>query len=160
MKLGDLPLGLLAGVAGLAIILEAASFPAMAGMAYGPEFFPIIIGIGFCLCGLVLVAADLRARLSGTAAPVLTIEPALRRRKALLRAGAVLIGIVAFIALVKPLGFLLTLALLLVFLLRVLAAGWTITLALALGLPFALHFGFTWLLRVPLPRGLIETLLF
>lgn len=160
MKLGDLPLGVLAGLFGLIVILEAASFPEMAGMAYGPEFFPTIIGVGFCLCGFVLIAGDLRARLSGAGQPLFMPEAWLGSRKALLRLAAVLGTVIAFVLLVKPLGFILTLALLLFFLLRSLAAGWLISLALALGLPFLLHFCFTGLLRVPLPRGLVETLLF
>ena len=160
MKLGDLPLGVLAGLFGLAVILEAASFPEMAGMAYGPEFFPTLLGIGFCLCGVALIAGDLRARLSATARPLFTVEPALKQRKAQLRAAAVLVTVVAFILLAKPLGFILALALLLFFLLRCLAAGWIVSLTIALALPFALHFCFTNLLRVPLPRGLVETLLF
>lgn len=160
MKLGDLPLGILAGLFGLAVILEAASFPEMAGMAYGPEFFPTLVGIGFCLCGFALIAGDLRARLSATARPLFTVEAALRQRKAQLRAAAVLVTVVAFILLAKPLGFILALALLLFFLLRSLATGWIVSLAIALALPFALHFCFTNLLRVPLPRGFVETLLF
>ncbi|NIA67681.1 tripartite tricarboxylate transporter TctB family protein [Pelagibius litoralis] len=160
MKLGDLPLGLLAGLFGLAVVLEAMSFPEMGGMAYGPEFFPIIVGAGFCLCGLVLIAGDLRRRLTGKREALVSVEPSLKQGKALLRAAAVLVTVIAFVLLVKPLGFLLTLALLLFFLLRCLAAGWGISLALALGLPFALHFCFTSLLRVPLPRGFVETLLF
>ena len=160
MKLGDLPLGLLAGLFGLAVILEAASFPEMAGMAYGPEFFPILIGIGFCLCGLVLVLGDLRARLTAQAKPLITLDPELARRKALLRAAAVLGTVIAFILLVKPMGFILTLTLLLFLLLRCLAAGWLASLLIALALPFFLHFCFTGFLRVPLPRGVVESLLF
>ena len=45
-------------------------------MAYGPEFFPILVGIGFCFCGLVLIAGDLRARLTSGARPLVTVEPA------------------------------------------------------------------------------------
>lgn len=160
MKLGDLPLGLLTCLFGLAVIFEAARFPVMAGMAYGPEFFPTIIGAGFCICGLLLVSGDLRARLTGNRPALFALEPALHSGKALLRAFAVLISVVLFVLLVKPLGFLLTLSLLLLFLLRSLAAGWRVSLALAVLLPFALHLCFTGLLRVPLPRGVIESLLF
>jgi len=160
VKLGDLALGLLAGIFGLVVIFEAAGFPDMAGMAYGPEFFPTIVGAGFCLCGFILMARDLRARLAQTAKPLITLEPGLKQRKTLFRAAAVLATVVAFILLAKPLGFILALALLLFLLLRCLAAGWTISLALALTLPFALHFCFTSFLRVPLPRGVVEQLLF
>ena len=68
--------------------------------------------------------------------------------------------VVAFILLAKPLGFILALALLLFFLLRCLASGWAASMIVALALPFALHFCFTTFLRVPLPRGIVETLLF
>ncbi len=160
MKLGDLPLGLLAGLFGLAVILEAARFPVMAGMAYGPEFFPTIIGAGFCLCGLFLISGDLRARLIGQRPGLFTLEPALHSGRAVLRGFAALLSVILFVLLVKPLGFLLTLMLLMLFLLRSLAAGWLVSIVLAAVLPFALHFCFTGLLRVPLPRGVIETLLF
>lgn len=150
MQFSPFTLALITLGAGLAVIVHAAGFPLMGGMAYGPAFFPVMIGAGFMLCGLVLLG---QAVLSRGDAPL-----SLRRIGLIggVRIGAILMLILAFAILAPVAGFLPTtaaacLAAALIFSLRPCPA-----LALALVTAAALFVLFQIGLRVPLPLGPIE----
>ena len=150
-------LGLLVLAAGAAIILEARTFPAMGGMDYGPDFFPVLIGAAFCLCGVALIAEAATARSRG---PLVVLAPWIREPMPLLRAACVPASIAVYVLAVPVLGFLLTMALIAFGLLAVMGAPWRWSVPVALLMPLALHYGFSVALRVPLPRGPVERLLF
>lgn len=156
MKLNDLALGLVVMALGLGVVGYARTFPAMAGMAYGPDFFPTLIGIGLALCGLALVVGGARRM----AEPLVTAPVWFAERPARLRALAVIASVAFFALAVGYLGFLLTMLLLAAGLFAALGARPSIAVPLALILPFSLHYAFAGLLRVPLPRGPLERLLF
>lgn len=160
MTFNDAALGLIVFLAGAAIIVAASGFPDMAGMAYGPEFFPTLIGTGFCLCGLSLLASGLLARSRGARAPIVTLPDWFGDRLAVMRALGIIAAVIAYVLLAGSLGFLLTVFLITVSLLALLGAPITVTLAISVLLPLALHYGFSIILRVPLPRGPLEQFFF
>ena len=153
MKFSDLSLGLIFVVLGIAIVIHVAGFPEMGGMEYGPAFFPRLIGIAFVLTGGTMavtgIAARHRDKLVGL--PTWIGDPV-----ALFRVGSVIAAIIAFVLLSPLLGFLLTTALLTLGLLLVMGTRILIAVPIAVVLPIALHFGFAFALRVPLPRGILE----
>ncbi|MFK7878192.1 tripartite tricarboxylate transporter TctB family protein [Roseobacter sp.] len=158
MKINDVFLGLIMLVIGVAIALHAQTFPVMAGMQYGPEFFPTIIGGGIALCGLGMVANWAVFR-HGPKQPWVVMPEWMGSRINVLRALGIL-GAVVFYIVVSPfLGFILTIFLTTLGLLLLLANPLWLSLSIALILPAILHFGFSVGLRVPLPRGVIEKLL-
>lgn len=160
MTFNDAALGLIVLLAGAAIVVTASGFPEMAGMAYGPEFFPILIGIGFCLCGLSLLVSGLVAQRGGARMPLLTLPAWFDDRVAIMRAIGVVLAVVAYALFSGWLGFLLTVFLITAGLLFLMNASMLITLPVAIGLPLVLHYGFSVMLRVPLPRGPIEQFFF
>ena len=157
MRFNGLLLGLLVLGAGAAIILEARTFPEMGGMEYGPDFFPVLIGAGFALCGLALIVEAAAGRERG---PLVTLDPWMRQALPLVRAAAVPAAVAFFALAVQALGFLLTMTAIALGLLLLMGAPWRWSVPLALLMPLALHYGFSVLLRVPLPRGPVERLFF
>lgn len=159
MKINDAFLGLILLVVGAAIVVHARTFPVMAGMQYGPEFFPTIIGGGIALCGLGMMANGVVARRNGALDPWVTVPDWMGSKINIVRALGILVAVVFYIVASPILGFMLTIFLTTLGLLLVLANRLWLSVAIALILPVVLHFGFSVGLRVPLPRGVIEKLL-
>ncbi|MFK7763977.1 MAG: tripartite tricarboxylate transporter TctB family protein [Roseobacter sp.] len=159
MKINDAFMGLIMLVIGVSIVLHARTFPVMAGMQYGPEFFPTIIGSGIALCGLGMVARWIAIRGQGAQEPWVTVPDWMGSRINVLRALGVLGAVVFYIVASPSLGFMLTIFLTTLGLLLLLANPLWLSTTIALILPVVLHFGFSVGLRVPLPRGVIEKLL-
>lgn len=148
MKLNDRIIGLIAIIGGIAIISGTFGFRAVPGQQFGSAFFPRIVGAATILAGLAQIAV-------ATPGPLLAIAPALRGRDALCKL-AVVVLVVFWLMSVQSLGFLLCTALVVAALALILGARPLPAAGVALGLPVLLHLIFGTLLRVPLPRGLIE----
>jgi len=150
MTLSPLALALLTLAIGIVVIGHSRGFPLMGGMSYGPAFFPVLIGAGFVLCGLILLGQAVLAR----GGPGVSAKP--RGRRAGLRL-MIIPAVILGYAVVSPVaGFLPTTALAalvtaLFFGLRPLSA-----LVLAGATAVALFVLFQGALRVPLPVGPLE----
>jgi putative tricarboxylic transport membrane protein len=92
--------------------------------------------------------------------PLLTLPAWFDDRVAIMRAIGVVLAVVAYALFSGWLGFLLTVFLITAGLLFLMNASMLITLPVAIGLPLVLHYGFSVMLRVPLPRGPIEQFFF
>lgn len=159
MTFDDIVLGLLVALLGGAVLWIAGGWEPMAGMAYGPGFFPGLIGAGLLICGAALVLGGVRARIAGRAGPPVRLDAWWGSPLALARAGAVLAAVIGYVLLAPVLGFLLTLFLVAVGLFAILAVRWWLALLLAVATPAVLYYAFGTLLRIPLPRGPVETLI-
>lgn len=160
MKINDAFLGALMLGLGAGIVLHAQTFPIMAGMAYGPEFFPTVVGTGIALCGLGLMSKWAIAARKGHSEPWVITPDWMQDRVNILRAMGILVAVVFYILVVPYLGFILTIFLTSFGLLVLLANPLWLSAVIAAILPVILHLGFSMGLRVPLPRGVIEKLLF
>ncbi|QRF69117.1 tripartite tricarboxylate transporter TctB family protein [Ponticoccus alexandrii] len=148
MKFNDRMIGLLAILGGLAIIAGTFGFRAVPGQQFGSAFFPRIVGVATILAGFVQIIV-------ATPGPFLRIADDLRNRDALCKL-AVVAGVVIWLLTVQSLGFLLTTGLLTGALALIFGARPAPAAMVAIGLPILLHLIFSSLLRVPLPRGVIE----
>lgn len=154
MRLNDALLGaLLIGFAGWVWWLTS-FFPAFPGQDYGPNLFPRILAAGIGLCGAALVVRGIRAR-----GALLTIEPWVadpaRLLSFLLLPGAVLF----YILLSERLGFIPTAFVILAVLFIWFRARVVVALPVAAGMTLLVHWFFAGLMRVPLPRGLMDPFL-
>ena len=149
MKFNDRVIGILAILGGIAIISGTFGFREAPGQQFGSGFFPRIVGAAAMLAGLVQVLA---ARDRG---PWIRIAPELRSRDAFLKLG-VLAAVVFWLLTVQMLGFLLTTTLVLSV---AMGARPLPATGVAAGLAALLWLVFGMVLRVPLPRGLIEGLM-
>ena len=149
MKLNDAILGLVILLGGLAIILEAGTFPETHGQAYGPDLFPTIIGAGFMLSGVVLMLGGWRARHASGWITTGSIPPA-----RMLDAALVLAAILIFILLTDTLGFLIAGGVpAWVLMARFTGGRWLSSLLIAVVTVLAIDWAFRALLLVPLPAG-------
>jgi putative tricarboxylic transport membrane protein len=152
-------------VIGVALVLFAAAmiwytrtFPEMPGQHYGPALFPVLIGIGFLLTGVILIARGV-ARL-GTE-PLFSGGAWLRSGPHVMNFVAIVGGLLLYILVSDRLGFILTSLLLLAGWLLLFRGGRPISsLAIALGVTLAVDYLFSKLLLVPLPAGVLQPLLY
>ncbi len=151
MILSDRLWGILWSFFGLAVFWRAQSFPILPGQAYGSALMPGIVGAGLLLCGLALIAGDLRRR---PRPPLLRLSEEARDGARLLDAGAVIAALAAFILLADRLGFIVTATAVVGALIRRFRGrGAPLAFGLALLAVLVVDWLFRVLLLVPLPLG-------
>ena len=160
MKLNDAIWGTLLLLLAVTLLVHIQSFPKIPGQKYGPALFPGVIATGLAVCAVLLIVKGLAARKHGhERAQWFALDSWAHSRLHVL-AFAVVVGVnVFYIALVDKLGFISTgtvylAALFAVFLVR---KRWILPLAIALTL--AIHTVFYKLLKVPLPWGPLQPIL-
>ncbi len=154
MRLNDALLGaLLVGFAGWVWWLTG-FFPRFPGQDYGPNLFPRILAGGIGLCGAALVVRGLRAR-----GPLVVIEDWVRDPARLVSFLLLPAAVLAYILLSDRLGFITTAFLLLLALFLWFRARPVVALPVAAGVTLVVHWFFASLMRVPLPRGILDPIL-
>ncbi|MEO1103028.1 MAG: tripartite tricarboxylate transporter TctB family protein [Pseudomonadota bacterium] len=158
MQLDDRLVGLILIVLGAIVYLTARTFPMMAGMPYGPGFFPSIAAVGMIVCGVVItITGGLKARASA-AAPDATLPetPALPSGRGVwLRPLAIMLCVVFFGVAMPILGFHIAAVITVAAAAFVFGASPIGGLALAVAAAFGAHAAFYSMLRVPLPWGIL-----
>lgn len=160
MQLNDAVTGLVLVIFALAEIAYSASFPSLHGQAYGPSLFPILIGCGLLLCGLMLIARGLRARQTLGADEAAWVRWGDWARDPALRINMMLIpgSLIAYILLSDIIGFIPIVILLLTLLLYRLGTSLGRSLLYAGITTIVLQLLFARVLLVPLPGGITSTL--
>jgi putative tricarboxylic transport membrane protein len=157
MRANDALSGFILVALAAAMIAYTATFPAFPDQRYGPALFPRLLGVGLVLCGLALVVRGLAARRRGT--PWLAPAPWTRQPGKVAAFATVLACLVAYVFLSESAGFLLMASAILAVLFALFRVRPLLVLPLAAGAAFAVHWFFGTIMRVPLPRGVIERLL-
>ncbi|MEX0758360.1 MAG: tripartite tricarboxylate transporter TctB family protein [Tistlia sp.] len=156
MRFNDTVLGLVLAALGGVVVWQAGGFPSRPGMIFGPALFPTIIGLGLVGCGLLLVARKL---LAGDPTPWWVV-PDWGRSLYHVAGIPVVIGLILFyLYLSRPLGFVPTMFLVLLAGMLWFRARLLPAVATAAGGAVGIFVGFSLLLRVPLPVGPLERLL-
>ncbi len=154
MKVNDAVVGAALIALAIAILVHIQAYPLIPGQQYGPALFPGVIAVGLIGCGLALVRRGVRA-----GRPLVTLgawmrDPALATNFLLICA-----VLVFYIAFVGPLGFIPTAAIVLVALFFKLGVRPLPAIAIAIAATLVIHTLFYKLLRVPLPWGVLEPVL-
>jgi putative tricarboxylic transport membrane protein len=157
MRANDALSGFLLIAVAAAMIAYTATFPAFPGQRYGPALFPRLLGTGLILCGAALVVRGLAARRAGAA--WLALEPWTREPGRLGAFLTVLACLVGYILLSETLGFILTATAVLALLFWLFRVRPLLVLPLAVAASLTIHWFFGSLMRVPLPRGLLDAVL-
>lgn len=157
MKVNDALSGAALVALGAAVLWHVQGFPPMPGQKFGPAWFPGVIALGLIACGALLAAARLRAP---TRLPLLALPAWMRRARPVASVAAIIAGLVFYVLAAEKLGFHLTAMALLLAWSRLLGASWRLALPVALASTVVIHLAFYRLLKVPLPWGLLEKVVF
>ena len=135
--------------------------PPVPGQQIGPNVFPLVVGVGLAICG-VMIAFGIGRRFEEEAeADLLAHEdpiPESERHHGPfygLRALVPPALLIAYVLVVDRLGFIPTAALIALVAAKTLGASWRLAVPLAAIAPIFVHLAFYKLLRVPLPEGLL-----
>ncbi|MDH3319880.1 MAG: tripartite tricarboxylate transporter TctB family protein [Betaproteobacteria bacterium] len=157
MKINDALSGAALVALGAALLWHIQGFPPMPGQKFGPAWFPGLVAGGLIACGALLVDAQLR---SAAPVPLLALPAWMRRVRPAASVASVVAGLVFYVFAADTLGFHITAAALLLLWSRLLGAPWQFALPVALAATFVIHLAFYKLLKVPLPWGLLERVVF
>lgn len=157
MRANDAISGLILILLAVAMIAMTSTFPAFPGQPYGPSMFPRVLGTLLIICGGLLVWRGLAARRAGAA--WVDMAPWTRLPWRVVSFFLMLLSLLGYILFGDMIGFIpiaivILLSLFLWFGVRPLSAVVT-----ALVATFAIHWFFANLLRVPLPRGVLDAIL-
>ncbi len=158
MKVDDAILGALFVLLGAIVLWHVQGFPVIPGQRFGAALFPGVIAAGMVVCGGLLAFRGLRHRTAGS--QLVSFDAWFRDPVTLARFLSVPLGLLFYVLTSDFLGFHIAatvamLAWLLVFGLKPLPA-----MALAIAFPIVMHLAFYKLLRVPLPWGLLQSVVY
>lgn len=154
MRLNDALLGAVLLGFGAWVWWLTTFFPAFPGQDYGPNLFPRILVVGISICAVMLVLRGLRQRGHAIVIDDWVRDPA-RVVSVLSMPAAVLFYIFAS----DPLGFIPTAFVILATLFLWFRTRVVLALPIAAGMTLLMHWFFAGLMRVPLPRGLLDPIL-
>lgn len=157
MRANDAIVGAVLIAFAVAMIGLTASFPDFPGQKYGPALFPRILGAGLGVCGVLMIRNGLAAQRSGGA--WLALAPWIRDPDRVI-AFLLVIGVVTgYILFADSVGFIPAAILFLLVLLGWLGVRTVPAIATAIVAAVAMQWLFGSILRVPLPRGWLTTLM-
>jgi putative tricarboxylic transport membrane protein len=154
MKVNDAVVGACLIALAIAILVHIQAYPLIPGQKYGPALFPGVIAVGLIACGLLLVRRGVRAGL-----PLLAIADWMRQPALVTNFLTVCAVLAFYIAVAGTLGFIPTAALCLLALFLKLRVRVLPAIVVAVVATLVIHTLFYKLLRVPLPWGVLEPVL-
>ena len=157
MRANDAITGIVLILLSALMIALTASFPEFPGQKYGPALFPRLLGSGLIICGMLLVWKGLAARRAG--GPWLDIAPWLRSPRHVTSFILVCALLVIYILAAESVGFIPMAVAFLAILFLWLGTRPIPALVIAFVATFAIYWFFATLLRVPLPRGWLDSIL-
>jgi putative tricarboxylic transport membrane protein len=162
MRLSNQVTGSLVALLGAATIYDASRLPPMPGQQVGPAIFPIVIGGGLVLSGLLVLARvgqrledEAEAELAAHSDEVVAAAPESGSRLYPLRVLIPPALLLFYAVAAEPLGFVPTAAIIVFAAAAALGARVKLAVPLALLAPVVVHLLFGKLLRVALPPGLL-----
>lgn len=155
MRFNDAVVGFALIVLAGAMIAMTFAFPPFPGQKYGPSLFPRIIGGGIILFSLLLMLREWR----GGGRPLLVLDGWARQPRRLASFALMLAAMLFYILASEPLGFMPT-----AFLTQLVLFLWfgvrpVTALVVATAMTIAVQYFFGNLMRVPLPRGILDSVL-
>jgi len=151
MRLSDAIIGGALMLLAAALAFWSQSFPDIPGQQYGAAVFPTLIAAGLAGSGILLVASGYRK-----GGPVVAWAEWARERHGLRNVVVTVAAILFYIVAADTLGFILTIAPILLVMFRLLRVGWLKSIVLSIVVTLLIHYLFVKQLYVPLPWGLLE----
>jgi putative tricarboxylic transport membrane protein len=155
MKLSDRSLGVFLVILGAALIWYVWDFPTLPRQAYGAGTFPTIIAAALMLAGV-----GLAWRGRQTDAPSQETETTGVPVRHLLAASSVPVAVAAYVIFAPLLGFPIVAPLIVAGMMGWLTRRWSLSVTCAIAVSGLIWLAFAELLRVPLPLGFLEELIY
>jgi putative tricarboxylic transport membrane protein len=153
MRFNDAVIGVVLILFALAMIAYTQTFPGLYGQQFGPDLFPVVIGVGLLGCGIVLTVSGIASRHS---VPLVDWGQWAGNRAAWINLILVIAALVFYILASGALGFIPTSMIILVTLLLRFGVGPFMTIAVAAVTTLVIHQIFSNVLLVPLPWGILQ----
>jgi putative tricarboxylic transport membrane protein len=153
MRFNDAIFGVLLIAFAIAEIAYTRTFPSLFGQVYGPDLFPILIGAGFLITGVILTVRGFMVR---AAAPMVEIGAWAADRRNVINFALVLLALLFYIVASDWLGFILTAFIIMVVLLKSFGSGAGTAVVIAALSTLGIHTLFARVLLVPLPWGVLQ----
>ena len=150
MRVNDWVTGAVLLAFALALALWSQTFPPIPGQQYGAAVFPTLVAVGLAGCGILMIASGIRH-----GGPAVAWADWARERHGVRNVVVTVAAILFYILAAERLGFILTMAPILLLMFRLLGVGWLLSIALAVVVTLAVQYLFGSLLYVPLPWGLL-----
>ena len=160
MRLDDAVVGLVLVIFALAEITYSTTFPSLHGQKYGPSLFPILIGSGLALCGVIHIVRGIRSRRMLTAEDAAWVRLGDWAQSPAKRINMLLVPglLIAYILLADSIGFIpLSIAILGILLYR-LGSSLQTAIICSVVTTILLQLLFARVLLVPLPAGITGNL--
>jgi putative tricarboxylic transport membrane protein len=156
MRFNDTIVGATFIVLAAIMIALTFSFPAFPGQNYGPSLFPRILGTGIILCSLLLI---LRERRLATPVPWLVLADWVRQPRNIASFGLMLAAMLFYLLASDALGFIPC-----AFLIQIVLFLWfgvrpVTAVVVAVAMTALVHWFFSSMMLVPLPRGMLDSVL-
>lgn len=153
MRFNDAVFGGLLILFAIVMIAYTTTFPSLYGQNYGPDLFPIIIGGGLAICGILLVVRGVAER---ETVPLVQMGDWASDRGTVINVGLLIGAMIFYILLSDWLGFVIISLLILTILLVRLGSSFLTSVVIAAVTTLLIHFVFAKVLLVPLPWGLLQ----
>lgn len=150
MRLNDAVIGAVLLLFAVALAGYSQTFPPIPGQQYGAAVFPTLIAAGLAGSGLLLIASGIRQ-----GGPALAWADWARGRHGFRNVVITVAATLFYVLMADILGFILTMGLILLVLLRMMTVGWLASIGLAIAMALGIQYLFGSLLYVPLPWGIL-----
>lgn len=155
MKFNDAVIGVFLLLFAVAEITYTYTFPQFQGQNYGPNIFPILIGVGLSVCGCALIYKGLR---QSDSVGVVMIGDWAKNRNTVLDIIILFVSILFYVLFSEQIGFIPISLLILSLLLYRLGSSLSNSLLIATITTFVMHAIFAKALLVPLPWGILQAI--
>jgi len=157
MKISDALFGAVLLLMGIVVLVHVQAFPKIPGQQVGPALMPGTLAAGLAICGVLLIVSGWRKRATE---PWTETADWMRSGRHLVAFAAIVAGVVAYVWLAQPLGFLVVGPVLLFVWFVVLGVRPVTAAIVAVVATLVIWFAFYKLLRVPLPWGVLTKFAF
>ena len=153
MRFNDAVFGVVLILFALAEIAYTRTFPSLHGQAYGPDLFPVVIGVGMMACGMILLATGIASWMS---VPLLAVGEWASDRRQVTTFVLVILALLFYILASDWLGFVPVSLIILTTLLMRFGVGPGRSFLAAVIATLVIQALFARFLLVPLPWGLLQ----
>ena len=155
MKFNDAAIGVFLLLFAVAEILYTRTFPQFQGQNYGPNIFPILIGVSLAICGGALLYKGLSQTESSG---IVTVGDWAKNPKIILDIVLLLASVLLYVFFSNAIGFIPISIFTLSLLLYRLGSSLTKSVVIAMITTIVIHTVFAKVLLVPLPWGMLQAI--